>query len=260
MVWHDHKSLMKRMAMHGFGALVGSFAMLGGHLYRSNKVKGLVFNPVLGGKYNDQSFLCEVCKKGPIAWMLQPQWHYRQHLAQDSEIFDIADAMSILAYYRKTCGLDVNDPNVQQVRKAMFKKWAASQVKRQFIRDIELAVRELVKRDGSIAIFPCGKYVKKILNMMDLSSIRNSIFLVDDNPDAKASLGEWSDRFFTSDYYSILPGNPSAILAVDSPKLIVKIKDRANEIFGSKWIDAGLLSGPSDNLAKELDSLISLMP
>lgn len=68
------------------------------YIYRTQKIKELVFDEKKGGKHCDVSFLAEAADCGPIYWINQPLAQYRQHANNDSSSIDLHALVSLSKY------------------------------------------------------------------------------------------------------------------------------------------------------------------
>jgi glycosyltransferase involved in cell wall biosynthesis len=256
-LWTDHRALLLRMANNGFHVKIGGFAMLGGYLYRREAVKNLRVHRELGGKYTDLSWLTEVNKLGPVMWVMKPQMHYRQHLGQDGNEVDLHDALSLLTYIKRTCGLSDGSRIIQDLRKAMLRDWAGSLVKfttRKVLHDVFANMRE------HIVIFPCGQYTRRLLSVLEGVIPYEQITLIDDDPNSVKGLGKWSQSFRCSKNTDKFRCDHRAFLSSDNTMISKGLKARADALFGKRWKDVRSIPASVNVLAKELELLVERKP
>ena len=257
-LWTDPKALLLRMATNGFHTKIGGFAMLGGYLYRTKSVRSLRVQRELGGKYTDITWLTEVCKLGPVVWALKPQMHYRQHLGQDGNIIDLQDALSLLAYIKRTCKLSDKSKQIKDLRRAMVREWTEGLVRTATLNALRTTLGAMKEH---VVLFPCGQYTRRVLQVIEGAVPYARVTLLDDDPSAGKGLGKWSRSFqCVKNVRHYIEGRQQAYLASDSMLISKGLRARAQELFGNRWRDIRTSTVAVEDYAMELKRITEAQP
>lgn len=255
-VWRDHRALLDYMAKRSFHLEPGCFSMIGGQLYRREKVGRLYPMESWGGKYNDMAFMAEVCRRGPVAWVMEPLWWTRHHTGQDGFSYALDDALLFLEYYRAAMGLRPTDQAVQDLRASMFSIWRDNAVKLSLARKCRLAVGQAVAERGTVVLFPCGHHTRWLLDVLGDSAPKQSIVISDDNEQAFVGLHKRGCRCMLGPEAAGLRG-AAVLLSSDNKAISAGLKARMTALFNDRWRSIYSLL-PGDGLfERELASLLN---
>jgi len=230
MVWRDHLAMLDRMVKKGFHFSPHPFAMIGGHLFNTDKVSQLRPNDSEGGKYSDKAFLAHVCQSGGTAWIMRPLWYCRQHYNQDGFDFSYSDAMLCVEHYRKEMGLRRDSQWIAQLRSRLEELRDNNVMRKALANECSNALKLAVEKHGKITIFPCGQHTKRILYLCRDSFPKSKLVICDDDPNAFANLGK---RGYTCVLGSNLKRRSGyGLLSSDNRMISDGLRKRANKLFG----------------------------